>query len=66
MHNNLITSAEASVLVGCDRATFNRWVTRGDVPIEVQFPGYKGARLFRRIDVERLAKDRGVVTDIAS
>ena len=63
MHNDRMTSAEAAALLGVDRATFNRWVTRGDVPIEVQFPGYKGARLFRRIDVERLAKDRGVVTD---
>lgn len=66
MHNDLIDSAEAAILLRVDRATFNRWVTRGNIPIEIQFPGYKGARLFRRIDVERLAKDRGVVTDIAS
>jgi predicted site-specific integrase-resolvase len=58
MNKDLINSTEAASLLGVDRATFNRWVTRGDVPIEVQYPGYKGGRLFRRFDVERVAKDK--------
>ena len=58
MPHELLTSIQAADLLGVDKATFNRWVTRGEVPVEVQFPGYKGPRLFRRIDVERLAKDR--------
>ena len=66
MHNDLINSAEAAALLRVDRATFNRWVTRGNIPIEVQFPGYKGARLFRRIDVERVVNDRATTKTLAS
>jgi predicted site-specific integrase-resolvase len=66
MHNDLIGSIEAASILNVDRATFNRWVARGDVPVEVKFPGATGARMFRRIDVERVAKDRGTTKDLAS
>lgn len=58
MHNDLIGSNEAATILNVDRATFNRWVARGDIPVEVKFPGTTGARMFRRGDVERAAKDR--------
>lgn len=63
--SDLLKSTEAAEVLGVDRATFNRWVVRGDIPIEIQFPGYKGPRLFRRIDVERLAKDRTPATPVS-
>ena len=63
---DLLRSIEAAEILEVDRATFNRWVARGDIPIESQFPGATGGRLFRRIDVERLAKDRGTLKDLAS
>lgn len=66
MSSDPINSAEAARILGVDRATFNRWVTRGDVPVEVQYPGYKGPRLFRRFDIERIAKDRATTKDLAS
>lgn len=65
MHNDLLNSTEAADLLSIDRSTLNRWVARGDIPVEVQFPGYKGPRLFRRIDVERVAKDRATTKDVA-
>jgi len=57
-NDDLLNSTQAAAILHVDRATFNRWVTRGDVPVEVQYPGYKGGRLFRRFDVERVAKDK--------
>lgn len=59
MHNaDILKSREAADILGVSIATFNRLVTRGDIPVEYQFPGYKGPRLFRRLDVERAAQDK--------
>jgi len=59
MHNtDILKSREAADLLGVSIATFNRMVTRGEIPVEYQFPGYKGPRLFRRLDVERAVQDR--------
>lgn len=57
MHNDdLIGSAEAAEIHGIDRATFNRWVAAGRISPVVAFPGTRGARLFKRSDVEALTK----------
>jgi excisionase family DNA binding protein len=70
----LIGSAEAAHLLGIDRATFNKWVARGDIKAHITYPGATGPRLFKRNEIERLAKQRGKgprnlgrrVTDLAS
>ena len=66
MHNtdHLIGSAEAAELLGIDRATFNRWVLAGRITPAVEFPGKRGARLFERADVERIAD--GLTADKAA
>jgi excisionase family DNA binding protein len=61
-----IGSAEAARLLGVDRATFNKWVTRGDITATFKYPGATGPRLFRRADVERLAKARATPKNLAS
>ena len=55
---DLITTAEAAALAEKSIATINRWAASGRLPVAMQFPGDKGARMFRRRDVERLAKRR--------
>lgn len=54
--DDLLRSLEAAERLGIDRATFNRWVAAGRITPAVEFPGKRGARLFRRADVERLAE----------
>ena len=53
--DDLIGSEEAARRLGVNRATFNRWVTAGHITPAVQWPGKRGARLFHRDDVARLA-----------
>lgn len=60
---NLIGSLEASRILGCDRATFNRWCAAGKIHAYVKAPSKVGARLFLRDDIEALARDRGIITD---
>ena len=54
----LIGSAEAARIMGVDRASFNKWVTRGDIVETFRFPGATGPRLFRRADIEARAAAR--------
>ena len=61
-----MTTAVAARALHISVPTLNRWARRGDLPVALKMPSKVGQNLFRRIDVERLAKDRGVVTDIAS
>ena len=53
--NELIGSAEAARIVGVDRATFNRWVAAGQVKVAGELPGHRGARMFQRKVIDRLA-----------
>ncbi|WP_372736707.1 hypothetical protein [Nocardioides sp.] len=57
MHKNrpLIGSAQAAKAFGIDRATFNRWVIEGRVPIAVKVDGRTGARLFDADLIDQLA-----------
>ena len=55
---DLIGTAEASRIAGRTVATINRWAASGLLPVAVQLPGRTGARLFKRRDVERLARER--------
>lgn len=60
MHSSapLIGSAQAAKMIGVDRATFNRWVKAGTVPVAVEMEGETGARLFDRVIIEEMAQAR--------
>lgn len=51
----LIGSAQAAKVFGVDRATFNRWVAEGRVPVAVAMEGETGARLFDADVIDQLA-----------
>lgn len=55
--NTLIGSAEAAKLLGMSSTTFNRRVLAGDVPALQKLPGSKGAWVFDRETIERLAAE---------
>ncbi len=57
-NGQLIGSAQAARLYGVDRATFNRWVKAGKVPVAVEMEGETGARLFDADVIEQLAAVR--------
>jgi len=52
--SDLLTSAEASDLLGVTRRTVQRMADAGTLPIAHKNPGRTGAYLFRRADVEAL------------
>lgn len=59
MAHDMIGSAEAcQVLGGIDRSTLSRWVQLKKLQPVLRLPGARGAMLFRRADVERLARER--------
>jgi excisionase family DNA binding protein len=56
-----ITVAEAAVLIGVDRSTINRWITRGRLVPTRKLPGRTGTTLVSSADVLAL-----VLLDVAS
>ena len=56
--SDLINSAQAAVILLVDRATFNRWATKGLVPIAITGPGLTGMRFFHRADILELDAKR--------
>ena len=55
---DLLTTAQVAELTGLSVATVNRRADRGEIPVAAKAPGKRGARLFRREDVESLASER--------
>lgn len=55
---DLLTTAQVAELTGLSVATVNRRADKGEIPVAAKAPGKRGARLFRRADVESLAKER--------
>jgi predicted site-specific integrase-resolvase len=60
MHKStpLIGSAQAAKRFGVDRATFNRWVKAGKIPVVIEMDGHTGARLFDADVIDQLAANR--------
>lgn len=57
MHNtDLIPTAEVAAILGKEVRTVHRMVERRELTPAVKTPGLRGAYLFRREDVERLAQ----------
>jgi len=59
MHPDLMTSPQAAQLLGCSARTVHRLILRGTLKPAMRLDtGPNGAFLFKRSDVERLAKAR--------
>ena len=56
--SELLGVSEAAELVGVSIATIKRAAAAGSLPVALKMPGATGAYLFRRSDVEQLAKVR--------
>lgn len=54
---DLLKARDAAEILNCDVRTVHRWAETGRLPIAVKVPGYRGALLFRRDDVEELASE---------
>ena len=52
--DDLIPATEAARILGVSIATLHRKAAAGEVPEVAKLPGLRGARLFRRSDVEAL------------
>lgn len=54
---DLLTTAQVAELTGLSVATVNRRADKGEIPVAAKAPGKRGARLFRREDVEALRRE---------
>jgi excisionase family DNA binding protein len=52
---DMITSAQAAVILGCRPRTVARMVEDGRLEPALKFPGWRGGYLFTRAEVERAA-----------
>ena len=55
---DLLPTSEAAALLRCTPSTVARMAAAGTLPVAVRAPGERGALLFRRADVERVAAQR--------
>ena len=53
-NDELVSTNEASEILGKSIATVNRMASDGRLPVAVKASGVTGARFFRRADVEAL------------
>lgn len=51
---DLIPTADVAEMLGKSVATINRWAAENKLVPAMEFPGKKGARMFRRSEVEAL------------
>lgn len=54
---DLIGSVDACDLLHIDRSTLSRWVALGKLTPAMRLPGARGAFLFRRDDIEAMARE---------
>ena len=55
--DELLTTSQVAVILRKPVGTVNRWASEGRLAFERKLPGRTGAYLFRRADVERLARE---------
>jgi excisionase family DNA binding protein len=53
----LIGAAEAAEILGVSKDTLIRMIARGEVPMVQKLDGVKGAYIFERAEVERVAAE---------
>jgi predicted site-specific integrase-resolvase len=56
--DDLIGTAEAITILGTSRSTLTRWVAAGRITPAVRLPGIRGAILYSRTEIQRLADQR--------
>lgn len=54
--DDLLTTAEAALILGKPIGTVNRWAKEGKLREAAKLPGRTGSRLYRRSDVEALVE----------
>lgn len=54
--DDLLTSPQASLILKVSTRTVQRMADAGEIPVAQKLPGPNGAYLYRRSDVEALAK----------
>jgi len=55
---NWISSSDAADALGIDRSTLALWAREGKIAPLMKLPGIRGAYVFDRAEVERLARER--------
>jgi len=58
MTGDLISTAEAARMLGVTGVTITRWAATGRLTPALKLAGPRGAFLFHRAEVERLARER--------
>jgi hypothetical protein len=53
-----VGSLQASRIAGVPYSTFMRWVAAGRITPVHENPGPTGAKMYRRADIEQLARDK--------
>lgn len=61
-HTDLITVVDAANRLGLSRWKVTRMAKDGELPVAFKAPGLRGARMFHRADVERIAKTLSAAT----
>lgn len=56
--SDLLNTKQAAEIIGESVSTVTRLANKGKLRVHVKVPGLRGAMLFRRSDVERLAAKR--------
>lgn len=59
MNDDMIGTAEAAKLLGRSHRTIKRWAQQGLIPHTTKLAGSRGAYLFNRQTIERLADQEG-------
>lgn len=54
----LLTSSQAGHILNLSARTIQRMADAGEIPLVQKLPGRNGARLFSRVDIERIAAAR--------
>ncbi len=56
--DEIVTTSEAASILLSSTSTVNRWAEKGTLPQVAKGNGIRGPRMFRREDVEALARER--------
>ena len=57
-NEQMLSSREVARQLGTTVTTVNRWVKAGKIAAALEFPGYRGQRLFAASEVARVRAER--------
>lgn len=55
--NGFLTTAEVAAELHRDRSVINKWVKAGKIKPAIEGDGVRGARFFRRSEVDRIKRE---------